>query len=425
MSIRVKYIYSACIITETPDVRILHDPWFTDGIYDGSWYQFPKVRRPLDSIGNVDLIYVSHIHPDHYDPIFLKKYFKKFGAKEILISDHNPNFLEKKMLGDGLKPIVIKEPLNINNTIVDIVPHKTGSLSDIDSAIFVKYTDNEKVHTVLNINDIVIDEGILSSLEGKLNDVDIFLCTYTGAGPFPQTYFTKNSSNLKKEAQNKKEQFFKRYKKITEHVNAKVNIPFAGKYLLGGNLSVLNEFRGVADATEVLKIDKNALVLSDDGGTISTDSLKTEQLRKKPYSKTTLNKRILEISKYPMSYEKLFSKSEIQQLPLKRLLVSASEKALQKSEVDSDFYFCINFFCSEYAVINANKHKKEKIKFVSNYSDLPSPKSIIKIDERYLFGLLTHVYHWNNAEVGSQFFVKRVPNINNPKAQNFLNFLTI
>ena len=83
------------------------------------------------------------------------------------------------MLGDGFKPTVIKEPLNINNTIVDIVPHKTGSLSDIDSAIFVKYIDSQKVHTVLNINDIVIDEGILSSLEGKLNDVDIFLCTYT------------------------------------------------------------------------------------------------------------------------------------------------------------------------------------------------------------------------------------------------------
>ena len=299
MSIKVKYIYSACIITETPDVRILHDPWFTDGIYDGSWYQFPKVRHPLDSIGDVDLIYVSHIHPDHYDPIFLKKYFKKFGSKEILISDHNPNFLEKKMLGDGFKPTVIKEPLNINNTIVDIVPHKTGSLSDIDSAIFVKYIDSQKVHTVLNINDIVIDEGILSSLEGKLNDVDIFLCTYTGAGPYPQTYFTKNSSNLKKEARNKKEQFFKRYKKITKHVNAKVNIPFAGKYLLGGKLSDLNEFRGVADATEILKLDKNALVLSDDGGTISTDSLVTKELRKKPYPKTILKKEFLKFQNIP------------------------------------------------------------------------------------------------------------------------------
>ena len=76
-SISVRYIYSACVVTTTPDVSILHDPWFTEGIYDGSWFHYPKVSDPLSSIGNVDLIYVSHIHPDHYDSAFLKTYFKK------------------------------------------------------------------------------------------------------------------------------------------------------------------------------------------------------------------------------------------------------------------------------------------------------------------------------------------------------------
>ena len=54
--IEVKYIYSSCIVTETPDIKILHDPWFTDGIYDGSWFQFPKVEDPIKSIGDVDII---------------------------------------------------------------------------------------------------------------------------------------------------------------------------------------------------------------------------------------------------------------------------------------------------------------------------------------------------------------------------------
>ncbi len=425
MSIKVKYIYSACIITETPDIKILHDPWFTDGIYDGSWFQFPKVADPINSIGNVDLIYISHIHPDHYDSDFLKRYFEKFGKKKIIIADHTPNFLEKKMIGDGFKPCIVKESLKFHQTEIEVIPHKTGSLSDIDSAIFVKYYDDKKTHTVLNINDIVVDEGILSSLKGKLEDIDIFLCTYTGAGPYPQTYFPENSKILKKEADKKKKEFFDRYKKITDIVNAKVNIPFAGKYLLGGKLSQLNEFRGVADATEILRLDKNAIILSDDGGTISTDSLRSDNVRKKPYSKKDLNKRMAEISQYPMSYERLFSESEINQLPIKRLLSIATEKAIQKSELNTDYYFCIEIFQNEYAVINANRNAKEKIRFTNNYRKIKGPKSIIKIDERYLFGLLTHIYHWNNAEVGSQFIVRRLPNKNNPQAQNFLNFLTI
>ena len=58
-------------------------------------------------------------------------------------------------------------------------------------------------------------------------------------------------------------------------------------------------------------------------------------------------------------------------------------------------------------------------------ADLPSPRSEILIDPRYLFGLLTHIYHWNNAEVGSQYVTRRVPNIFNRTAQGFLNYLAI
>ena len=44
---KVKYIYSACIEVECNGFRILTDPWFTDGAYDGTWYQYPKIN-PFD-----------------------------------------------------------------------------------------------------------------------------------------------------------------------------------------------------------------------------------------------------------------------------------------------------------------------------------------------------------------------------------------
>jgi len=45
--IKVTYYYSACVAITTPDVSILCDPWFTDGIYDGAWYQYPKIKNPM------------------------------------------------------------------------------------------------------------------------------------------------------------------------------------------------------------------------------------------------------------------------------------------------------------------------------------------------------------------------------------------
>ncbi len=57
--------------------------------------------------------------------------------------------------------------------------------------------------------------------------------------------------------------------------------------------------------------------------------------------------------------------------------------------------------------------------------NFPNPHSLIQVDLRYLFGLMTNIYHWNNAQVGSHLQVRRFPDNHNRTAQNFLNFLTV
>jgi len=425
MSIKVKYIYSACIVTETRDLKILHDPWFSEGIYDGSWYHFPKIDDPLKSIGDVDLIYVSHIHPDHYDPEFLKHYFDAFGKKRIIIADHKPNYLAGKMRGDGFEAEILDTAITIGKTSIEIMPHITGSASDIDSAIIIKHDDDNRIHSVVNANDIIFDEASRLALKKIAGNVDILLCGYTGAGPYPQTYFDTDDSELRLEADRKKNSFFERYKTLCNVIDAKVNIPFAGKYLLGGKLSNLNRYRGVADPVEVLGFDTRAVVLADDGGEISTDLLSPTGIRTESYSETDIEDRIKEISDEKMDYERLFSENEVHQLPLKRVLITAIKNAVRKSAVEDDYFFWIPISKTEAALINANPNSDKSLAFCDISEGIPMPHSRIEIDVRYLFGLLTNVYHWNNAEVGSQYFVRRHPNILNRQAQSFLNFLTI
>jgi UDP-MurNAc hydroxylase len=425
-AINVKYIYSACVITTTPDLSILHDPWFTEGIYDGSWFHFPKVENPLESIGDVDFIYISHIHPDHYDSDFLKKYFKKYSSKKILIANHSPNHLARKMLSDGIEPTILSNKLTVGNTTLEIVPHKTGSISDIDSAIVIKYHSiSNKPQCVVNANDIIFDDNMVNKLKMAANDVDILLCGFTGAGPYPQTYYNVSDNQLSIEAMNKKLAFFERYKTVVKAIDAKVNIPFAGKYVLGGKLVGINDFRGVADPVEVLEFDEKAVVLADNGGEINTSNLTPNHIRTNKYDEIEITKRKQELKTILMDYERLISVEEIGQLPLKRLLFSASRNAVKKSECDEDFYFCIRLPNENIAIINANKNDANPLSFVEKSTPLPTPRSEIIIDPRYLFGLLTNIYHWNNAEIGSQYDTRRTPNIFNRKAQAFLNYLAI
>lgn len=425
-SIKVRYIYSACVVTTTPDITILHDPWFTEGVYDGSWFQYPRVSNPLQSIGDVDAIYISHIHPDHYDSTFIKEYFQSFGTKIVFIADHAPNYLAFKMQADGIEPTVLRDKQTIGRTSIQILPHKTGSVSDVDSAIIIKYQPQFGApHCVVNVNDIIFDDEMLHKVKSEAGEVDILLCGYTGAGPYPQTYFDTSDLNLINEASKKKQSFFERYKLLTREINAKINIPFAGKYILGGKLSNLNNFRGVADPVEVLNFDTRAVVLADNGGEIDTTTLKTDLVRTVKYGQKELAERIKEVSTAQMAYEKLLNAREIGQLPLARLLESAAKREVAKSECDEDYFFIFRIPDKQFIAINANRFSSNQFMKVAEGAELPSPRSEITIDPRYLFGLLTGVYHWNNAEVGSQYETRRYPNTLNRNAQNFLNYLSI
>jgi hypothetical protein len=124
-----------------------------------------------------------------------------------------------------------------------------------------------------------------------------------------------------------------------------------------------------------------------------------------------------------MDYERLISPQEIHQLPVKRLLRSASQRAKSMSGVDFDHFFCIGLPNNETAVVNANRAAADTLRFVRSGDPLPTPRSEITIDVRCLFGLLTGIYHWDTADTGSQYFTRRVPNVFNRQVQYFLNFL--
>ncbi len=263
---RVRYIYSACIVIETDDLKILCDPWFTPGAYDGAWYPFPVVSDPIRTLGKCDYIYISHIHPDHYDPVFLKKYLELYPDVKIIIADFKNNFLSKKMTQNQIPHSVVSS-LKLGETELKIFPNESSSY-DVDSALVIL----SQGKSLLNLNDNLYHEQqldqILSYCQHK---IDLACMTYTGAGPYPQTYYG-DELTLKQKAAAKKSEFFSRYMKLKAKLSPHFILPFAGKYLLGGRLAQLNPYRGVADAVEVASICEQAIVL-DDGGDAYFDLL--------------------------------------------------------------------------------------------------------------------------------------------------------
>src|SRR5262249_12090400 len=246
--------------------------------------------------------------------------------------------LAGKARADGLATTVLREPVIIGNTRIEIIPHKTGSQSDIDSAIIVKSFDGRRTHCVVNANDIIFDDAMIEKLRDAASPVDVLLCGYTGAGPYPQTYFDTGDPELIKEAQLKKQNFFDRYRRLVAAIGATVNIPFAGQYLLGGKGTGMNGFRGVADATEVLSIDPRAVVLADEGGTIGTADCVPPSVKVRAYSPEDVPRREREIAHRQMDYERLTTAEQASQLPIKRPLSEAARRAAEKSECGEAYF---------------------------------------------------------------------------------------
>lgn len=437
---QVEYKYSACIKVITGDVKLLCDPWLLGNAYEGTWKQYPFPVDGFDFIGDFDLIYISHIHPDHYCCESIKKLFERYGPKKLLIADwgQQANYLQRKMVSDGFGSfLLVANNFSVGDTNIQIIPNETGSKSDIDSALIVSSIDTKKA--LLNINDCVYNERLFASINQFKEQYKIEFCLFclgfTGAGPYPQTYYSPihEGEMLMSLAKEKKTQFFDRYLKAINSVESLKRLPFAGKYVLKGDLSVLNKYRGVADPLEVKEFDPGAVVLEDGGDSFfDLETLTASSERSDLYV----------IPEYINNDDDYKWRKDIGFDPgntlLTRLLRKSVLNAHAKSECKQNCFWSIyaNDLTSNLKSLWDIKEPWESMSplvtfncnKISDPFDIemtPEVHSHLFIERKALFSVLSGISHWNNYEVGSVFQVRRIPDIHVPEMQRYLNFLSV
>lgn len=94
---------SAAITVEDGDDKVLCDPWLLDGAYYGSWCHDPPTKFEPEEYNDVDYIYISNIHPDHFHPPTLRRMDDDIP---VLIHDYENDYLkdEIKRLGFDTEP---------------------------------------------------------------------------------------------------------------------------------------------------------------------------------------------------------------------------------------------------------------------------------------------------------------------------------
>lgn len=443
---RIQYISSACTLIEHDSIRILCDPWLTEGIYYGSWYHYPLPALTAKDFQDIDYIYISHIHPDHCDVESLKQFP---NTTPILIHDYQEKFLLNLLKRVGFQRIIEvlhHEPYFFSDQFqVEILaadncdPTKCGrwfgchlqeaptKSTQIDSlAVF-----SGDGQVAVNTNDCPFDlaKDVCNYILSKYSKIDFLMVGYSGAGPYPQCMLNYTDSEKLVRASAKKQSFLFQAISYIQALQPKYFLPFAGQYTLGGRFSELNAFRGVPELEELPQIfsellakasSKSQLVLLNSGEWFDIPTQKASaafdppdpQKRKHFIEENLKNKKMIyeQISELP-SFEDLTKKMEnaYQHLVYKQKEFGFFSSTSVYVDIGQPILFQIPYDKSGF---QTTKREEMKEPFVQ-----------IKLDPRLLGLILDRKAHWNNAEIGSHLRFERRPDIYERGLYNFLSYL--
>lgn len=419
-----KFIANACgVFTGKDGTQILCDPWLVDGVFEGSWCHFHKLQTQIKDLQEVDAIYVSHLHPDHFD----ERYFNFDKSIPLIVLDHGPNFLIKKLTSLGY------------NNLIKIKDHQTVCFKEFELTMFspfVKHHFHEaKVGDIINSALLLSCNGVsafngndnapsvesANMLRERYGEISIALLSYNPAGPYPSCFDNLTENDKFFEQKKLLDRNFKHLKSVINAMAPKFILPFAGAYVLGGNLYYKNKYLGTTtwdecadwlnehniEPTKVVLLREND-ILEIDTGISNNRYIPVDTLEMHRY----INEELSNI-KYPYEYD---------DFPTEESLITDLETAVNRMierinryKISSQFKVIIDVY-NKYYQIYPSFIKLDAVEDRAN-------TLICSMDERLLRNIIDKKSHWNNAEIGAHISFERTPNEYEPDLHIGLSFL--
>jgi len=202
---------------------ILCDPWVNPA-YFASWFPFPD-NSHLDwaSLGQVDYLYVSHLHRDHFDAAHLKRYVDKKAT--VLLPEYPTSQLEDELRELGFTSFVktkTNEPVTLDGGLTVMIQALTSPTDGPigDSSLWVEY-DGVRL---LNQNDARPTD---LSVFAALGHVHAHMLQFSGAIWYPMVYELPTAAKTAFGKQ-KRERQFDRTVRYVDDLKASWVFPIAG-----------------------------------------------------------------------------------------------------------------------------------------------------------------------------------------------------
>src|SRR5215475_2879637 len=183
-SMRITYYGQACTLTEAGGLKILTDPWLTEGAYCGTWFHTHLLEdagvTPESFPKDVHYLFLSHEHQDHLDPAALKHFPKNIPLLICrLATPKFRNYLEGLGFTD-IRELKSGAPVALENG-VSVTIFATAEYTN-DSAILIEH-DGVRL---FNETDCKLSYADLEKLGSQGIDIGFYM--FSGANWYPMLY---------------------------------------------------------------------------------------------------------------------------------------------------------------------------------------------------------------------------------------------
>ena len=246
---KLTYLGHAGWLIEHHEFKCLCDPWFNPaGAFFSQWLPFPDNTGLLDDelLENLDFVYISHAHEDHFDPTVLDRIQKETTVLIPRFKDPTLSTSLKKLGFRNIKEMTREKVWNIKNIDVRVI--EDDGYMDQDSCLVLADGTNK----ILNLNDCHMD---FATIEKYVGDVDVLLLQATSAIWWPCAY-DYGDAELKDKCRQKRTNAVRRATNYAKILNAKLTIPNAGPPFF--------RERALHHWNETRRDESNPFILADD-----------------------------------------------------------------------------------------------------------------------------------------------------------------
>lgn len=436
---KIEFITNASALATLNGGRtVLFDPWYSDGIIHGSWYNFPPLADKDKHLSlKPSFIYVSHIHQDHLDARTLMHYPKD---AEIWIGKLPHPHLESKIRSLGFRNVRLFElgrPTPHEGLTVTIFGDFSGAsfgqADAVDYAIDTSlHVRDEDGRSLFNVNDNTIQVRNAEEIRRELGVPDVSMVPASGASIYPHGMRHYSAAEKERLTAELRTRMLKRFIDVSRTLGSPFVIPAAGTYVMGGSLAPFSRYLHQPTGSDLEKTWAESKMAGQklahlyEGDVLDAGTGNISRNPKALFRDYTAEDRLqyaLTLSGKPLDHEKAVLPEGFEyRWPA---LLKKARQTMWKHQKNYDS------FPKWDAKLVLEGAPIEPFYFAFDAPDEkngPAQRSAERglitfyIDYRLMTMVLLSAAHWNNIEAGAQVNVEREPDRYEPTVHSLMSF---